>query len=279
MYKELLDQIVQYHSSNTPYNEFNNMIFPYKGDQPLLIINNKIFQICIYEFGFKSENFRSGRSKFKRFKEINTFIDSLNPLTNELTIHQNDGYTCLYCYLGTHNILNYSYMICDRCLKKTGEIQSGFVISQIPIKFKYNDITYSYRNLKFIWYTIDKTSLNFWYNYNTNNERIQLEYCSNLTELPTSLYITYDYPIKGYHKCKICKEDCGNEELEDGTFDEEEFERERNDENVMCDDCRQIFRYRYINKLRLEIIPVIMYLNCMDFSVPEIRSYIKQFLF
>jgi hypothetical protein len=249
MYKELLNQIIYYHSNVTLCDKFNSMIFQCKEDIPVLIIGDKIFEIGA-EF-FSTEVLDS-----LEFNQINLRLNSCEA-TNELI-------SCLYCH---EQFRKNNHIVCNDCFKRTGEIITGYIVSQIPINFEFRRDVYGVRKLNSIRYVCDKTGLRLLCSYDTNSEIINFGYCKNLSELPATLYNTCEYPLKGkgLYICKICGDSCGEWEI---MFKEE-------NENVMCDDCREIFKYR----LQLEIIPIIMCLNYIEFENNDIRLCIKKSLF
>lgn len=265
MYKNLLDLLIKFHNNDKSDEAFNKLIHPYKPEYPVLIINNnsniEIYRIDIDKFSTKTNDFNM----------INAWMDSLNADTlkfgkdilNEQFV--TDGFTlksCTYCYNSFATISDCGQMLlCEECNKLFRTMEYGIVNSRYPIKFMFSEIMFGYRILNFCWFSIDKYSLNFWYTYDTNNERIQIKFCEKLSTYPSHLGIKFDYSNNCGFKCKICG--CSIFRQDNGQMIA-----------VLCNKCLKIFKER----LKIKIVPIIQCLYHIDYIDDDIRFCIKKHL-
>lgn len=272
MYEELLNQLLYYNSDERLYDKFNKMIYAYKLDIPVLMINSnskiKFFTISIDTFD-KSDN-------FENYRPIRLWMDSLNSDTIDENFKFLKGPTYdvsmskfHYCvpYYRTYRT-NYT---CNECLTQLKILKYGIIDLKSPIILNYHKVRIGFHKLDFTWYTIDNNSLIIWYNYNNYKERIIFEFFEEVSDFPIEMYHEYGYQLTNEFECNICGELYNPHNYKNKNNDNNDQSDES--ENVLCNSCREILK----QKFKIQLVPLIMMLNNIEGINQDCRSHIKKF--
>lgn len=274
----LLNQIIYYHGSNQLRDKFNKMIYSYKLDAPVLMIENCNNHINIFEITIESFVENKCGYKNERVCYINLWInsiksDTIDDMYNDLKEISKYNFTtkysrCLYCFKSNSSSEN---SLCRKCANQILILKYGSIKSTYPVILSYHKIQKGFRTLNFSWYTIDNNSLTVWYKYNTGNERVIFKLLKPLPEFQVELYHEYIYQSTFEFKCAICNDYYEGDESE---YDSDDNNEDNDINRTICNGCQNIV----LQKLGLKLVPVIMLLYKIEDLNYDSQSYIKKLL-
>lgn len=195
MYKSLLDHLIYQHSTLQLKNKFNQSILPYKNANPIIIVNNNVFEIKCYEYSLRLDFYKNNTYNFKK--------DSLLQETHYKA-------ECLYC-LRLFDFNEQAYIINENmyqtccCIDCYQYYEYGSIDSIYPILSDYNLMNKGYMKLVNVGYFFNNKKLILSYVYNNYNLSLHininnLSHCS-LERAKACINQTYT------DQCLICNND------------------------------------------------------------------------
>lgn len=243
IYERLLQTLITYHETPKLQKEFDDMIYPYKKDMPIIIISEppvtKVFKMVFwnrlsYHIGDNYQHFFDLLEK-----------DELWKISNDKWIGDDYG-ACLYCHGESGFSLVSKESLCEQCSIKCQYLDYGPII---PIIFRFTRINLGVRQMIRSYYMITGESLDLYNHYDNDiYEHIKLIYWNDLSQI-CKITLSPD-------KCTLC-------------------ESKPLLHNYLCNDCYYIYKeYTWIRYAQSFII-VLYYFESLPL---ELRQYIISYI-
>lgn len=273
MYQSLLSKLIHCARSRLFWDNVERMIYPYKPEMPVLIINLdgnfRIFEISrkVFEIpsgGFDGPGIEYWLNILKKKKLALNTISCNKPVQD---------CRCYYCFGWDYNCCNNikGIKFCESCIPKIRSLSltQSFGILESNIIFKYTAIISGPQLLDELLYIIDGHSLKLWYKYPNYYQQLTLTYFSEVTEYPPLIKlfnpVNFDNHFNKSYACKSIKCytcNCNIRFIAD-------------DELHLCDVCRLIIKERMCLQ---NVFIVIVTLHHLDAINDDIKRYILKFL-